>query len=673
MKPTMLFTLGTPFGCWPGLAAALLRQAPAGADLLSQAFTDWYHMAGDGNASAAALQAVVPATGAAWGGIDESGSQVLDVLAAAFPSARFLVFVEDPATAVAHWASTGSGGDAGAVMRAWRDDARRVLRSAQARPGQCLLVDAAEARRQPQALVATVAVWSGINFKEGPIEAPPATDALAMALGLAAVASDASLRALFEELQASCAVLAGQSPLAATFAMPVLASAGAAQRLLHLQQRDADVDRLLADTAELQTRIQAAETQLKSSREQAQLAEHDSAAQRALKAQIDAMRVENSRVLTQLNQVQEELARHHDTHRTLTTELAAARQEETLLLPQLHQMQEELVKYFDANRALEQKLVELRARVGVPELTVGRVERSLPRDTPPHRELGFTLHRVRLGEQAWPRIELRLIEHVGRAGLMLLAQGDDRPPLSSWQEAGREGDKAYVLLIPEDRATHPHFQRMPTSDWALIEALAHFLEDTLKNDSGLSPRWKTLAWRMREALAAMPVRLRYDGLTVAPAPGADGTFDAAFGLVSFGARRFKGLRLRWSPAGRAGTSAVALLAPADGDGLPVAVWPVTEQGVLALEWALPIQDAPAAELRRAWGAIDFGDRQLLLALLDALPAVAGQVTDAALPPGLGRSELATTAAQPLRRARQALGLSRLGSMLRALRGRPPMA
>jgi len=639
MKPTLLFTLGTRYGNWPGLAAALLGQAPAGADLLSQAFADWHHAAGDGNASAASLQAMVPATGAAWGGIDASGSQALDTLAVAFPSARFLVFVDDPATAVAHWASTGSGGDAGAVLQAWRDDARRVLRIAQSRPGQCLLIDASEARRQPNALVPTVAAWSGIAFQSGTIEAPPETDALAMALGLAAVAADAPLQALFEELQASCVVLAGQPAVVATIAMPSLDSAGAAVRLRHLRHSDVQVERLIADTAALQAGIHAAETQLKTSIEQAGQSEHDSAAQRALKAQIDAMRFEDSRVLTQL-----------------------------------HQVQEELVKYFDANRALEHKLVERRVRVGVPELTVGRVERAPPRDTPPHRELAFTLHRVRLGEHAWPRIELRLIEHVGRVGLSLLAQGDDRPPLSSWQEAGREGDRAYMLLIPEDRATHPHFKRMPTADFTLVEALAHLLEDTLKHDStGLSPRWKTLAWRLRGALAAMPVRLRYDGLTVAPASGAVGAFDATFGQASFGARRFKGLRLRWSPAGPPGTSPVALLVPSDDDGLPVAVWSVTEQGALAPEWALPIQDAPAADLRRAWGAVDFGDRQLLLALLDALPAVVGQVTDTALPPGLGRSELATAAAQPLRRARRALGLSRLGSVLRALRGRPPMA
>jgi hypothetical protein len=177
-----------------------------------------------------------------------------------------------------------------------------------------------------------------------------------------------------------------------------------------------------------------------------------------------------------------------------------------------------------------------------------------------------------------------------------------------------------------------------------------------------------VATRLQQQLASLPARLRYDELTVAAADVA-GALDASFERVGFGARRQQRMRVRWWPQA-AGGPEVQLLAPEARGEMPLlAQWPVDEHGAWSPSWSLPLGDAPPALRERAWRTMGPADRELLLGLLDALPAVAERARALRLPDGPNGAGLEATASRPLRMAQRALHGSRLRRVVRALRGR----
>jgi hypothetical protein len=80
----------------------------------------------------------------------------------------------------------------------------------------------------------------------------------------------------------------------------------------------------------------------------------------------------------------------------------------------------------------------------------------------------------------------------------------------------------------------------------------------------------------------------------------------------------------------------------------------------AARWALPVGGADLSDPDKqvAWRALADDDRALVLAVLDALPAVAGCVTDAQAERQGGRAALSAAAAQPLREALRLLSQDR---------------
>jgi hypothetical protein len=298
-------------------------------------------------------------------------------------------------------------------------------------------------------------------------------------------------------------------------------------------------------------------------------------------------------------------------------------------------------------------------------------------DEPPYRHLQVQIDDLHVAGRHHPALTVRLVEHLGRPGLVLFGSGDAEPALSAWAPSGDEEGRPYLLLVPSDEPGRKRLEGMGTADWLAVTGIASLLQDTVSDAAATLPaHWPVVAARLVRQLQALPPRLRYDTLQTVraalPGDGAEPCFDATFGGVRFGTQDLQRLHLRWRP--RSGPAAPALewLLDADAAQPPLADWPVNGDATLLAALALPVGPALSRAQQRAWWARwSAADQALLLAVLDALPAAARRLPDEALPAGMTHDALATLASRSHHEARRALtGLhlrQTAGSVVRRLR------
>jgi hypothetical protein len=288
---------------------------------------------------------------------------------------------------------------------------------------------------------------------------------------------------------------------------------------------------------------------------------------------------------------------------------------------------------------------------------------SLESENPdaPHRELQM---RVEL-EPGWPVaapvIGLRLVEHLGRVGFVFLADAEHAPPLHAWRPEDEHDGRSFMRLIPTDSRCAPQLALLPPADWRLLNGLAQMLARRLPDlEQGLHYRWSVAAARLATQLRRLPARLRYSALQVVWLDEPH-RLRLVFGDVLFGSEDLGDLTLEWHL--RSG----ALLWRHDPQRPPaLAAWPVGDDGLLAPSMDIAVgSGVDRADKARWWAELGLRDRELLLALLDALPAAAQ-----ALQEHPAQATVQSRAAALHREARRRLGGMGMKSRLRRLLSRP---
>lgn len=304
-----------------------------------------------------------------------------------------------------------------------------------------------------------------------------------------------------------------------------------------------------------------------------------------------------------------------------TGELAQMRSELESRVTQCEQVQEEL-EFFHA------ELAELRRRpagtgaAGAAPLVLGTVEVLSERDTVPYREVALRVDGVMIGDAAPKSMDLRLVEHHGRPGLV--AFGDaGRSVLSGWSESAQEGGRGFMLLVPLDRNTHAAGRRLSATDWRLLLMLADRLSAELATSPSLMQPmfWSLSASRLRQQFDEVDWGLRLDAVTAAACSGTRaGSVELSIGGAMLGTRSVGALRLLLGPDRR------LALAAANGQGLPpLPSWPHDGTGRPLEIWELPLGSAPgAARGADRWAGTTAADYAFVAALLGALPDLAAR-------------------------------------------------
>lgn len=631
---------------------------------------------GQGRGGATAWWAAAGTERGLQSGCGECGWLELEAVVQRFPDAGWLVFVENPATGLAAALAAGEANDPLQWLSAWCAGARRVLRQVQRAEARCLLVDADEARCDPAGLARIGQQSFGSAPSVTAVPDLPSSDPLSLALGQALAFADRGVQALYSELQASCALFDADKAVAFEGAVGLqIDAAAAAKRLreLHLAeqalvQSDEELVGLRLLSANGAAALQLMTTELS--------AEQSAATQ--LREELKASGEENELMLAQLHQVQEELEVYYLRCRELEAgaalavpmdelhaaqqaaaqaaeelatlrahadaqavaaqqkagelatahsaidqhikELRAAGEENELMLVQLHQVQEELEHYYLECRRLEGAASTVTSAAQI-DLSIDQVQPVTERSTHPHRELTFTLQKVKVGERTLSEARVRLVEHHGHPGLVVFANAQGAPLLTAWRQSGQEDGRPYMLLVPSDAGSAPVFEAMDSTDWLVTLALVSVLERRLTDPVLLlAPHWQQLARRLREQLQEMPRRFRYGSLVASPVgePGS-GVLAFNFGQVHCGARQLPQLTVHWRPFGP--QAGLELLCGPDAVP-PLPSWPDDDLGVAPDRLRLPLGHSLSKQERRLWRQrVTPGDLDFVRALLAVWPEV----------------------------------------------------
>lgn len=426
-----------------------------------------------------------------------------------------------------------------------------------------------------------------------------------------------------------------------------------AQALAALRvQTESDIAQLQRECSELQHQVHDASRTQSALESLLAAAEQDQAAWRTVRVEYE--------------QLKTTLATQQAERDALAAALSAA-QGELQSLQTLRQEREDLIAQLYTART-DVAAAQALAWAAAPDpaqaerrlpLTLGGLNLVHARDEPPHREVQFRLLEVLSPHGELPQLDLRLVEHHGRPGLVIFESGAGFEAVSNWHRTGEEGGRGYMLLVPADELSRRHLAHMAAADWKFIGELAAFLSMAVTEpDFELAPHWRHIAARLERQLAQLTPRLRYDQLTATPGATAAQAWQVRFGTCSFGAQRLPAIELEWRPHGPHDNTpqgcALAWALPSDPDEPPpLAHWPVQADG--RLQPLLPIPVGPgwtAAERRRWWSSLAAADRELVLSVLDALPAAAdaaGQPSQRPAAHALHRDARRSLSSQAVRR------------------------
>lgn len=577
------------------------------------------------------------------------------------PDAHWILFVEHPAQAlVSHWQAAGSSPPE-PVLRTWLEAARHLLRQAHAAPRRCLLVETDEAWSNPEGLEAAVAAWSGLTLRPAWPEQRPAPDAALIWMARQYCAADRQVSNVYDELLASCAPLPGPAPIE-----PAGATAPSAMmRYLGLLDVEASQTALVEERARLLVNLH--ETQLAAEeqhdRVQALLAE------RSLLTESEAR---NDLLLAQLHVVQADLEAALQRQQDLATAVHAQQQRadevqaqldaEIRRRPAVTAAPDELQQALKDRELLAEQLYRALAGgpaaadhgpadIDLPPLSsAGSVVVDHVSDKPPHRELRLTADAVALGERVHDHLRLKLVEHEGRPGIVLLATPGLPLPLSQWQPAGREAGTEFMLLIPADPQGRSALSRLGSADWQTVLALSDWLRGAVAEQAtALAPHWSSVAGRLFTQVRAVPPRLRYDVLQTALDAREPAILEISLRGVMFGLDKLADITLRWRIDGQ-GPAIAWVLPRQEPNQPPLANWPIQDDGSLqpTCPWAL----GPGfgwVQRMRWWHALPAHEHALLMGLIDTLRAAAEAHAGDAARPWLNSARLLHRQARQARR------------------------
>jgi hypothetical protein len=518
---------------------------------------------------------------------------------------RWLVLVDSPEAALAHWVAADGEGTPGEALATWSDSARRLLNHVHASRGRCLLIDAEEAAANADGLAATLSGWLGVACGDLTSTQLPAAGALQRLVAREICSGDGRVALLHDELQASCVSLHVQSaaPTAATAAYRVTAGLDALSDL----RRATDAQRRLANEQTLRRHGELMARQLHQALEEldalagrARALERQLAEARetppAARTTPDATNLKSHRAGSARITHVRDAAPHREVRFSVNHLTLGERQFPTMAL----------------------KLVEHRGLPGIAIFAGADGSRALARWEPSGEEDG--------------RSYVLLIPHdvAGRCRLDLLGKDD-------WRSV--QGLAELLSAAVHEAGTH------------------------------LANHWSVIARRLLVQLRQLPLRLRYDRLEVSAASvDSDPVLDILIDQAMMGERVLPPARLRWRPRA-ATQRLLWLLDADSADDPPLAHWPVREDGTLQPELALPLGPGFSWQDRlRWWSNLGQTDRELALSIVDTLRAAVGLLPDGDVPSGSSRpkSELERAASGLRRSADQTLVLARLNRVIRRL-------
>jgi hypothetical protein len=211
----------------------------------------------------------------------------------------------------------------------------------------------------------------------------------------------------------------------------------------------------------------------------------------------------------ELQSIQGEMEDSREAIRRMMLERDDARREQEYLMLQLVQTQDEL----EATMKRLSDTSGVTSKLGSLELNHEPIQITFVRDTPPHCEIGLRLLRVTWEKRRIDFLDLKLVEHRGRPGIVLMGALDAASPLVRWVSNGCESGRPFLLIVPSDKPKV--VESIASSDWLLLSAISRHVARWISiPDSGVSERWLLVAHRLVREIESLPPCLRQDSITI---------------------------------------------------------------------------------------------------------------------------------------------------------------
>lgn len=536
----------------------------------------------------------------------------LDAIVAA-DADDYLVIVEHPVAALAASLEVHPETGLAAWIDAWESRAQQLTRMLQRQPSRCLFLRLEEAECDMPAFVGALQARFGVRVAA---DAPPvrrALDPVAVAIARAALSRRASFWALAAELDAACLTLSSQSLLPAVYE-------GRPQTL--------HADLGVAWEGYVGVRR---ERQSEQSSHQAEQAASTRVVEQ-LRAELVASGHRLDAAAAERNAAQRSLAGSSSQLDAVRRQLADTDQENRQLLLHLHEVQELLETEIGTQRVQATRVSGLEGTLslnGITGMLFERVQLLAERNEAPYRELDIALVGPASDGGAPQTHDIRLVEHRGHPGLVVFANAEGPRLFGAWQETGREAERPFMLLVPNDAAGAQLLDQLPRTDHHRLVRILENVQRALEA-SQTHARWIAVVRRLRVEVLERSDRLRYDDLQVRPVDDAPSVLNVEFLAVEFGARQWSKLNVWWQPGDARPLS--LRLSDIPGDMPPLKGWMSLSTADEPLQsWPVPLADAPGGSSGLTdWRRLDAADRELLAALLDAMPAASLQAIDKGL-------------------------------------------
>jgi hypothetical protein len=298
------------------------------------------------------------------------------------------------------------------------------------------------------------------------------------------------------------------------------------------------------------------------------------------------------------------------------------REENTLLLLQLHEAQEKLEQALWDKMMAETATGTVGAHAAEARAQLQEVQKQAP-----HRHLHFSIKGVAMGEAGLRDLDVRLVEHHGKAGLVFFPPEDQADnPFANWPADGEEGGRKYILFFPGQKSSAAALRAAKASGVLAIESSIAAIQQSLRADENfqisrnLTPPeiefWHLAAQKVHGLFEGSDLRLHYDDVRckqIAKPPAS-----VKFTLVNplHAGRNYDRFAVVWPGALGSGASLRQLtFINAPGNAPVFESWPLGDNGLPLREWTITLNDALPAVFRR----MTRGDRVLLDRILEELP------------------------------------------------------
>jgi hypothetical protein len=126
------------------------------------------------------------------------------------------------------------------------------------------------------------------------------------------------------------------------------------------------------------------------------------------------------------------------------------------------------------------------------------MSRGISHEISDHQHINYRFDQVTLGERMWEKLNVRLLEHHGKAGILIFENCmDELKPLEKWIPSGSENGLEFMLFIPDDKNGKKSLNKISRSDVILLSELSLMihLENIQSAPDGYS-KWVSISEKL---------------------------------------------------------------------------------------------------------------------------------------------------------------------------------